>query len=80
MLVLSRRPGQGIVLPGLNVTVRVLSIRGNTVRLGIEGPREVAVSREELLPQAAADNTSQPEEENVSGQAAVAASQGGAAI
>jgi len=48
VLVLSRRLRQKIVLPGLNLTVQVLEIKGGTVRLGIEGPPEVPVLREEL--------------------------------
>jgi carbon storage regulator CsrA len=49
MLVLSRRPGQSILLPGLGVTVRVLSAKGGTVRIGIEAPPDVKVLREELV-------------------------------
>ena len=49
MLVLSRRLNEKLVLPGLNVTVQVLSVRGNVVRLGIEAPADVQVFREELL-------------------------------
>jgi carbon storage regulator CsrA len=49
MLVLSRRLNEKLVFPGLNVTVQVLSVRGNVVRLGIDAPAEVQVLREELL-------------------------------
>ena len=49
MLVLSRKPHEAIVVPGLGITVRVLSIKGNTVRIGIEAPPDVVVVREELL-------------------------------
>jgi carbon storage regulator len=49
MLVLSRRSLEGIVLPGLGITVRILTIKGNAVRLGIEAPDDVKVVREELL-------------------------------
>jgi carbon storage regulator CsrA len=49
MLVLSRRLNERIVLPGLNVTIEVLSVRGNTVRLGITAPGDVSIMREELL-------------------------------
>jgi carbon storage regulator len=55
MLVLSRRTEQSIVLPGLDITVRVLAIQGNTVRIGIEAPRNVQIVREELLDQAQAE-------------------------
>jgi carbon storage regulator CsrA len=53
MLVLSRRIDEAIVFPGLNITVRLLQIRGGGVRLGIDAPPEVAVLREELLGPAA---------------------------
>src|SRR2546423_909286 len=49
MLVLTRRPGEAIVLPGLGVTVRVLSVKGRCVRVGVEAPPSVAVLRDELL-------------------------------
>ena len=48
MLVLSRKVGEEIVI-GDNIRVRVLSIQGNQVRLGFVAPREVAITREELL-------------------------------
>jgi carbon storage regulator CsrA len=49
MLVLSRRLNQKVVLPGLNVTLQVVSIKPGVVRLGIEAPPEVQVLRAELL-------------------------------
>ena len=49
MLVLSRRLGEKIVLPGLDVTVQVVSVQGGVVRIGIEAPRDVKVYREEVL-------------------------------
>ena len=47
MLVLSRKLNQEIVI-GENITITVLKIKGNTVRLGIEAPREIHVVRGEL--------------------------------
>lgn len=47
MLVLSRRANQAIVI-GPDVVVRVLDIRGDQVRIGIEAPRSVTVHREEV--------------------------------
>ncbi|QDU63908.1 hypothetical protein Pan216_47890 [Planctomycetes bacterium Pan216] len=44
MLVLTRRLGEGIRL-GDNVEVRVLEVRGQRVRLGIEAPREMNIQR-----------------------------------
>lgn len=47
MLVLSRKAQQDILV-GENVRITVLQVKGNTVRLGIEAPREVRVVRGEL--------------------------------
>jgi len=47
MLVLSRKSQESITIGG-NITVRIISIRGNTVRLGIEAPQEVSILRSEL--------------------------------
>ena len=48
MLVLSRKAQQSIVING-EITVRILSVKGNTVRLGIEAPQEVPVHRSEIV-------------------------------
>ena len=48
MLVLNRKSDQEIVLGG-NIRVKVLSVKGNTVRLGIEAPGEVSILRGELV-------------------------------
>jgi carbon storage regulator CsrA len=48
MLVLSRRMGQKIIFPGINITVQVVALKSSAVRLGIEAPLEVTVLREEL--------------------------------
>lgn len=50
MLVLSRRPGESIVI-GDDVTISILEVRGDIVRVGISAPRSVAVHRAELLEQ-----------------------------
>jgi carbon storage regulator len=47
MLVLSRRVGESIVI-GDDVTVTVLEVRGDVVRVGVAAPRHVTVHREEL--------------------------------
>lgn len=47
MLVLSRKPGERILI-GEDIVVTVVRFQGGTVRLGIEAPREHAVIREEL--------------------------------
>ncbi|RYB94219.1 carbon storage regulator [Nocardioides oleivorans] len=55
MLVVSRRAGESIVI-GDDITVTVLEVRGDVVRIGIDAPRSVAVHREELLAQLAQSN------------------------
>lgn len=47
MLVLTRKPGESIVL-GNNIRVIVVEIAPGVVRLGIEAPREVSIVRAEL--------------------------------
>ena len=47
MLVLSRKPGERILI-GDNVTVTIVRIGPNNVRLGIEAPRQLNIVREEL--------------------------------
>jgi carbon storage regulator len=48
MLVLSRKLGERIVIPDCDVVITVVAIEGQTVRLGIAAPAEIAVYREEL--------------------------------
>jgi carbon storage regulator len=48
MLVLTRKPGESIVFPVGNITVTIVSVRGNRVKLGIVAPPETAVHRLEL--------------------------------
>jgi carbon storage regulator len=48
MLVLSRKVGERIVVPGVAVTLTVVAIEGNTIRLGISAPADVPVLRKEL--------------------------------
>jgi len=50
MLVLSRRAGESVVL-GEDVTVTILEVRGDVVRVGIDAPRSLKVHRAELLAQ-----------------------------
>jgi carbon storage regulator len=51
MLVLSRRVGEKIVIPGLDAEIAVVAIKGQAVRLGITAPAEVSVRRQELTGQ-----------------------------
>ncbi|MBL8892724.1 MAG: carbon storage regulator [Planctomycetaceae bacterium] len=56
MLVLSRKPGERILI-GNDIVVTVVRFQGGTVRLGIEAPRDFAVIREELANGEAAAET-----------------------
>ncbi|RMG31541.1 MAG: carbon storage regulator [Gammaproteobacteria bacterium] len=47
MLILTRRVGETLMI-GDNVTVTVLGVKGNQVRIGVSAPRDVAVHREEI--------------------------------
>ncbi len=48
MLILTRRVGETVMI-GDEVTVVVLGVKGNQVRMGITAPRTVAVHREEIF-------------------------------
>ncbi len=48
MLVLTRKIGQRIIL-GNDVEITVIQIRGNRVRLGVAAPRDLTVTRSEVL-------------------------------
>ena len=48
MLVLSRKPGEQILVPECGLAVTVLAVEGTTVRLGIVAPADLAVFREEV--------------------------------
>jgi carbon storage regulator len=47
MLILTRRVGETVMI-GNEVTVTVLGVKGNQVRIGINAPKNVAVHREEI--------------------------------
>ena len=48
MLILTRRVGETVMI-GNDVTVTVLGVKGNQVRIGINAPKNVAVHREEIF-------------------------------
>ena len=60
MLILTRRVGETVVI-GDEVTVTVLGVKGNQVRLGVNAPREVAVHREEIFERIQRERTEEEE-------------------
>ena len=61
MLVLRRKVGESIILDGV-ISVSVLAVEGERVKIGINAPPEVTIVREELLKEPASDslNYNQP--------------------
>ncbi|TPV61890.1 carbon storage regulator CsrA [Aestuariibacter sp. GS-14] len=59
MLILTRRVGETLMV-GDDVTVTVLGVKGNQVRIGVNAPKEVSVHREEIYMRIQAEKGSHP--------------------
>ncbi len=68
MLILTRRLSESIIIGGEGdtgkVTVTVLGVKGNQVRLGIDAPRDISVHREEIFERIAQGKSKPAKEDN----------------
>lgn len=55
MLVLSRKKGETIII-GDNIEISVIDIQGDTVRIGINAPRDISIYRQEIYQEIQAEN------------------------
>ena len=63
MLILTRRVGETVMI-GNDVTVTVLGVKGNQVRVGINAPKNVAVHREEIYERIKREQQGEPSSES----------------
>jgi carbon storage regulator len=60
MLILTRRVGETLMI-GDEVTVTVLGVKGNQVRIGVRAPKHVSVHREEIYERIRAEQDAEPD-------------------
>jgi carbon storage regulator len=62
MLILTRRVGETLMV-GDDVTVTVLGVKGNQVRIGVNAPKDVSVHREEIYQRIQREKSQEVEQE-----------------
>ena len=55
MLVLKRKPGESLVI-GENIEIKVIEITDSSVKIGIEAPKEISITRKEIIEDTASEN------------------------
>ncbi|MCY4611365.1 MAG: carbon storage regulator CsrA [Gammaproteobacteria bacterium] len=62
MLILTRKIGESLIIDD-RVTVTVMGLKGNQVRLGIDAPKDIRIYREEIFPRDASNQAQESEKE-----------------
>ncbi len=55
MLVLTRKPGEGIII-GDDITIKIITIKGGAIRIGIDAPLDTKIHRQEVYDRMAEEN------------------------
>lgn len=69
MLILTRRVGETVMI-GEEVSVTILGVKGNQVRVGINAPKNVAVHREEIFERIKSEGSDEPQSREPGGMRA----------